>query len=146
MAPAGVSSFRWSRAVEQPALDRPTLAAIALDSPIFAGSESRLADLRLRTGDGQAVAFVLRPTPGRAGGVVKVPYPAVDFRTSEDRRQKQTLVEFETRGEPLTRLTLVTSHTNFSRAATLEVLRPAPSPAPGESSVRNSSAGWRSNR
>ncbi len=128
-APARVSSFRWSRAIEQPALDRPTLAAIALDSPIFAGSESGLADLRLRTADGEPVAFVLRPAPNRTGGMVQDLYPAVDFRVREDPRRKQTLVEFETRGEPLTRLTLATSQTNFSRAATLEVLRPGAGPS-----------------
>jgi len=42
-------------------------------------------------------------------------------QTQEDEKKRQTLVEFETRRQPLTQLTLVTGSRNFSRKVSLEI-------------------------
>lgn len=51
-------------------------------------------------------------------------------QTREDEEQSQTLIEFETRQQPLSRITLVTDSRNFSRKVTLEI----PKEKPGKTS------------
>jgi hypothetical protein len=57
------SAFRWSRSVDTPTIEQPTIEAIVLDGPIFAGSRADFVDLRLCTAGIKGVAFALRQTP-----------------------------------------------------------------------------------
>ena len=72
-----------------------------------------------------AIKLLAKTVATEKTGVEKVPYPTAGFHTTEDPKRKQTIAEFETKGEPITKLTLLTSQTNFSRPVTLEMLRPA---------------------
>lgn len=49
------------------------------------------------------------------------PWPLTDLKITQDSEQNRTLVEFASRGEPLTELTIVTSSRNFSRHAVLQI-------------------------
>lgn len=51
----------------------------------------------------------------------KQSYPIVGFKVSEDAKTKQTIVEVETRREPLTSFLLETSSKNFSRNCVLQI-------------------------
>ncbi len=55
-------------------------------------------------------------------GAKKIAYPTTDFQVHQDAKQKRTMLDFQTDGEPLTSLTLLTDQTNFSRTVTLQVL------------------------
>ena len=49
------------------------------------------------------------------------PWPLTDLRITQNSRQKQTLVEFTNRRQPLTELKIVTGTRNFSRHAAIQV-------------------------
>lgn len=51
-----------------------------------------------------------------------LPWPVTDLKVTQDSEENQTLVEFASRREPLTELTIVTSSRNFSRHAVLQIL------------------------
>jgi len=48
-------------------------------------------------------------------------WPVTDLKVSEDEEQKQTLIEFSSRREPVTELSVLTSSRNFSRHAAVQV-------------------------
>jgi Protein of unknown function (DUF3999) len=54
-------------------------------------------------------------------GSKRIAYPTTDFQIHQDPKQKWTILDFRTDGEPLTGLTLLTDQTNFSRTVTLQV-------------------------
>lgn len=49
------------------------------------------------------------------------PWPVADLKVTQDSEENQTLVEFTSRREPLTELTIVTGSRNFSRHAELQI-------------------------
>ena len=49
------------------------------------------------------------------------PWPVTDLKVTQDSEENQTLVEFVSRREPLTELTIVTGSRNFSRHAVLQI-------------------------
>lgn len=57
----------------------------------------------------------------RVTGDEKAPYPVADHRVTDDREKQRTIIEFDTRREPLTSLRLETPDRNFSRHAVVEV-------------------------
>lgn len=59
----------------------------------------------------------------RVTGDEKAPSPVADFRVEEDREKQRTIIQVDTRREPLTSLRLETSDRNFSRHADVEVER-----------------------
>ncbi len=60
-------------------------------------------------------------TEERAKSDHKQNYPIIGFKVSEDTKAQQTIVEIETRREPLTSFVLETSSKNFSRNSVLQV-------------------------
>jgi hypothetical protein len=60
-------------------------------------------------------------TEERAKSDHKQNYPIVGFKVSEDTKVQQTIIEIETRREPLTSFALETSSKNFSRNCVLQV-------------------------
>jgi len=71
--------FRWSAEVEAPSVDRTTLAALELQSPVLTELRPDYADLRLRDRQGRPVAFVLRRAPSATGEKVEKSWTAVDL-------------------------------------------------------------------
>ncbi len=54
---------------------------------------------------------------------VKKKYPVADFSVSENEKEKQTIIELSTLGEPLTAIGIITPDRNFNRRAHIEVKR-----------------------